>query len=907
MASHDWNRMDQEQYWKQLAYQKYDLTNCESEPLVYCGAIQDCGVFIGCKKGTDQIITTSINTKERLSLDPNELVAKELKNFFVFADGSEFDLESALKISQTGPILVKVIGQERVHIATVHQNSTLTCIDLELYDEHSERTAGGRGVHDPVLDLKHLVHLLDGAESLELIAERAAEQIQVITGFERVMVYRFQPNWDGQVIAEAVVGELPPYLDLFYPASDIPAQARKLYFESKFRMIVDTQELPVPIVTRKGFGKSEIDLSCSAFRASSPIHIQYLQNMGVRSSFSIPIKMNGQLWGLISCHGYKKPVKPTRHQRAACELASQVLAGRISDSINERRLKIKNHVYELTQGLIATVSAGKSAVDAFKAKEKELLDLTGSSGAFVRLGGEAAYVGTCPAPEYVETIVENLAGKPSLSLYESQNISEDLQLPVQKEAVGVLAVPLTLGFSDLIIWFRPEFVHEVQWGGKPAEQEKLVKSLEPRSSFAAWTETVRGKSRAWTESDRETAQYILFTFVQGIFKKAADLSRANIELERATKAKDEFIGMVSHELRTPLSVMIGWIDVLKDYQFQDDEINQALETIDRNAKLQINLINDLLDVSRIISGKMRINPEPNIDVRVIAKETIDALMPTALSKGIRLLSDFSVTSSIAADPERLRQIIWNLVTNAIKFTPKGGAVTLSLQNKESSLELAVSDTGLGIPADKIGSIFNRFEQIGENGARTGGLGLGLSIVRSLVELHGGKVFATSSGEGKGSVFTVLLPVYALKEESVRAPLVTLKPAASSALMGLRILLAEDQVEALTALSHMLSRQGAETVLVHDGKSAFEELKRGGFDLLLSDIGMPVWDGYTLIREWRRLEAERQAEPLPAIALTAYATSQDRTKALQAGFQNHIAKPIDKNELIAVIQSFNLRK
>lgn len=895
-----------EAYWKQLAYQKYDLTNCESEPLQFCGAIQDCGYFIGCEKNGEKIIAVSMNANE-LNIDPSKSLGQNFGSLFKFADGSHFEVTTAIRLSKAGPVLIKPNGSETTYVASISENKTLTCIDIEPYNQASETFAGGRGVHDPVLDLKQLVHLLDEAKTIEDITQQAAEQIQIITGFQRVMIYRFQANWDGQVIAEAIQGDYPPYLDLHYPASDIPAQARKLYYESKYRMIVDTDALPIPIATHAGLGKSEIDLSCSSFRASSPIHIQYLKNMGVRTSFSLPIKVNGELWGLVSCHGYGDAIKLTRLQRAACELASQVISGRIADAVSERRLRIRNSVYELTQQLLTKISEGATAISAFRQDSEAMLNLTSSGGAYIRISGDELYLGQCPPKQFIDQVTEKLASKVSLSVFESQSLEKDLSVPFQAEAIGGLAIPLSLGFTDLIIWFRPEHVYEVKWGGKPNEQEKLVNSLEPRTSFAAWTETVRHQSRAWTESDIETAQYVLFTFIRGIFKKAADLSKSNQELEKATRAKDEFIGMVSHELRTPLGVIIGWIDVMKDFQFREPLVNKALETIDRNARVQINLINDLLDVSRIISGKMRINPESNVDFSQIARDAVDTLLPTANSKGVKLICDVTSKHLISGDPERLRQIIWNLVTNAIKFTPKGGHVIVDIQSRSSMVDLSVTDNGIGIPANRIGSIFNRFEQIGEDGSRTGGLGLGLSIVKSLVELHGGRIGAKSNGEGAGSTFTVNLPVYALIEEFIPNTTATLKSDASALLTGLRILLAEDQPDSAQAMGHMLRRQGADVVIVGDGQEAFEELKNGQFDLLLSDIGMPKWDGYRLISEWRNLERERQAQPIPALALTAYATSQDRTNTLKAGFQNHIPKPLDKNELLAVIQSLNIKK
>ncbi|RZA17858.1 MAG: response regulator, partial [Proteobacteria bacterium] len=443
----------------------------------------------------------------------------------------------------------------------------------------------------------------------------------------------------------------------------------------------------------------------------------------------------------------------------------------------------------------------------------------------------------------------------------------------------------------------------------PTKRSNSVGRLTPRASFAAWVETVRDRSLPWSEENEESAQFLLFHFVKGIFSKAAALSHANRELERVTRAKDEFIGMVSHELRTPLSAIIGWLDILKDSVDGDDsEVLEAVEVIDRNAKLQINLINDLLDISRIISGKMRLSLASHVDVGTIGRDVVESLRPASMAKSIQLYyhNDAEIVASV--DSDRIRQIIWNLVTNAIKFTPMRGQVFVSIQKTDSSYRIEVKDTGVGLDQQHLKTIFDRFSQVEASGSVKGGLGLGLSIVKSLVELHGGQVDAQSAGLGTGATFIVEMPNIPLTPMEDKAT----KPSHSHTLLpavlrNKRVLIAEDQRDTAAALKHLLDKMGAECTVCYDGKTALKTLESTSFDLIISDVGMPELNGHELLKAWRLQERLHEKPHTPAIAVTAYATSKDRTAALESGFQSHIPKPVDKAELIAVIESLQLSK
>lgn len=381
---------------------------------------------------------------------------------------------------------------------------------------------------------------------------------------------------------------------------------------------------------------------------------------------------------------------------------------------------------------------------------------------------------------------------------------------------------------------------------------------------------------------------------------------AHAEADNANGIKDEFLALLSHELRTPLTSILGWSDLLINGKLDDVAAQHALEVIGRNARAQRQLIDDLLDISRIITGKMRLEVRP-VELGPLIETVVEVLRPAADARSIHLQTVLDpLTSPISGDPQRLQQVIWNLLTNAIKFTPKGGSVEVRLERIESHVELAISDTGQGIEAEFLPYVFDRFQQSDSSSTRRhGGLGLGLSIVRQLVELHGGTVTARSPGPEEGTTFKVILPLmsvhHIVSDEEMRATLIVTKPPADSqpSLAGLRVLVVDDEPDARELIAAVLIGRGAEVVAVECAVEALAELERQRFDLLLSDIGMPGMDGYALIEEIRRLPAERGGR-VPAAALTAYAGFQDRMRAFTAGYQTHISKPVEPAELVNVV-------
>jgi PAS domain S-box-containing protein len=383
---------------------------------------------------------------------------------------------------------------------------------------------------------------------------------------------------------------------------------------------------------------------------------------------------------------------------------------------------------------------------------------------------------------------------------------------------------------------------------------------------------------------------------------------AREEAERVGRLKDEFLATVSHELRTPLNAILGWSTLMRRLDPGSDDHKRGLETIERNARVQGEIIADLLDMSRIISGKVQLDVQ-SIDLAEVINAALDAVKLSIEAKKLRLRVTLDARAGrLRGDPGRLQQVIWNLLTNAVKFTPSGGRIDVVMERVNSHVEVCVEDSGVGIKPEFLAFVFDRFRQADSSTTRRhGGLGLGLSIVKHLVELHGGSVRVKSAGEGQGSTFIVALPISVMRiEESSRVE----RPAFSDvdvstielpSLAGVRALVVDDQEDARILICRLIEENGGRCVLAESSAQALTLIGQEDVNILISDIGMPDFDGYELIRKVRALHSS-QLRNLPAIALTAYARADDRQRALLAGFQMHVSKPVEPRELIAGIAS-----
>ena len=433
--------------------------------------------------------------------------------------------------------------------------------------------------------------------------------------------------------------------------------------------------------------------------------------------------------------------------------------------------------------------------------------------------------------------------------------------------------------------------------------------------------TASGETRLWEYYNTLRTDGVETPIVRGmahdVTERREALKRekeARLEAEAANRVKDEFLSTLSHELRTPLTAIVGWSDLLLHDEVAPHKQREAIATIVRNANSQGQLINDLLEVSRIITGKLRLE-FASCELEPVIQTAVEAVRPTAEAKGVKLqLLLEPDTGPVSGDRERLQQIVWNLLSNGVKFTRQGGLVQVKLQRANGQVEVVVSDSGVGIDREFLPHVFERFRQADGSTTRTyGGLGLGLAIVRHLVELHGGSVAADSAGSNKGATFTVRFPAmiefvgqqFELTELVENQTVSAESRVREQSLSGLRVLMVDDEFDARALVTVMLEASGAQVLAVASAAEALDSIESWKPDLLIADIGMPVEDGYSLIRKVRALPNERGGQT-PAVALTAYARSDDRQRALAEGYQVHVAKPVDRVELATVISTLYQR-
>ena len=878
-------------------YGAVDLVDCEQEPIHVPGAIQPHGFLLGVFPAEMEIALASANVSDVLGR-PGPFIGRGLDSLLDPACIAQI----RTSLLSTGPnhvesVRTRILGEPWECV--FHSNGDLLIVECEPSERDEPETA---------LDFyrrsqRALTRLQSGVRLNEL-CRIAAREVQQLTGFDRVMVYRFHADHSGEVIAEAKLPKLDSYLGLRYPASDIPPQARRLYELNTLRLIaqVDYEPSPIEPVANPLTGEP-LDLSHSILRSVSPIHREYLRNMGVGASMSISLlDEDRKLWGLIACHHYDR--KFLSHEvRRTCDFLGQALSWQITAG---ERAAVAQRIAEsstLRADLLKQVSTTNDMAEALSRDPEGLLAIVESAAAVVVLSGRVQAIGcdegTMELIDGIRDTIDETGAFFSDDLHESLG-AEPGSLPWS----GAAAISLDSAHRDLIVWLRPEFRHEVRWGHENAKNQTAVaKRLSPPGSFATWEETVRGRAEPWRPWQMEAARLFRAALIESLARRAEYLEKLNAELREASEMKDVFLATVSHELRNPMNAIVGWIHLLQSDRLPEERRRYGLETLQRNASVQQQLIDDLLDVSRVISGKLSLKLKP-CDLGDIVDAAIDTVSSAAEAKSITISRRVDSSAvDINGDPDRLQQVVWNLLTNAVKFTPKGGRVRLSVERQESSSVIIVSDNGEGIEADLLDTIFDRFHQGRRKAGARGGLGLGLSLVSGLTELHGGTVRAFSEGPGTGSQFEVVRPRASIRMPAENPDRPTFEPELGDGppLDGLTVLCIDDDRDTTELMAEILGAAGARVETANSGAEALERLAQTKVDVLVSDVGMPEMDGYELIQRIRR-GAVAGAESVPAAALTAYGQSRDRTRAFAAGFQTHLAKPVDGTELRTIIAS-----
>jgi chemotaxis family two-component system sensor kinase Cph1 len=910
---------------------KFDLTNCDQEPITVPNLIQPHGVLIVLN---DDLIVqqVSANAGGYLGVEAEQCLGKNLGTIIDASVVQTIQRWAGRLPSQWTPVYlasVKAVQTEQVLDAIVHRIGGGELIVLELEPAHRRADAERFDIYPQV---QIALTAVRAAQTVADLCRIVAEQVRSINGFDRVMVYRFDSEWNGEVIAEDKRNDLEPFLGLHYPASDIPVQARQLYTKNWLRFIPNRDYTPSPMMPAKSpITNDLLDMSFCVLRSVSPIHIEYLRNMGVWASMSISLILDGKLWGLVACHHYSRRLVPFEVRTASEHLGqvmSLMLAARehsdtAQDAADKRR-KIDQ--------LVARVDPTQKFPNALLDDRTGLLSLVSCGGAAIVNGHEVQRIGQTPSEQDILDIVSAIRKAGDREVFDTEYVQDLVgHGRLANVAAGLLAVSLTRFGQRYLIWFRPEQLRQVNWAGDP--NKSVVKGdegvrLSPRGSFALWRQTVHGRSFPWSNSERRVAIELRQALAAKLLAHSEELVSRNLELhasghekdsvieseraarlqaERVGRLKDEFVATLSHELRTPLNAIQGWTQLLRRGSRSPEDVEEALEVIERNARIQTQMVEELLDMSRITSGKLKLNVQP-VELPAVLDAAIATVKVAADNKNIRIhkMVDELGDTTVTGDPDRLQQIFWNLLSNAVKFTPKNGEVKVAVRRVESHVEMSVIDTGIGIKPEFLPHVFERFRQENASTNRQhGGLGLGLAIVRHLVELQGGTVSADSAGEYMGATFTVTLPIRAVaprhhfidqdEEPSVDAPI-------EVDLAGRKILVLDDEPDAREMVKRVLVECHADVISAGSAREALDLLAHEPFDVVVSDIGMPEMDGYQFIKKVRELEAKRQSHKTPVVALTAYARAEDRRKILISGFQAHVSKPVDAGDLVVVVAS-----
>lgn len=725
-----------------------DLEACAREPIHIPGAIQPHGALVVLRPGDWLILQASRN----------------ISDYF----GSE------MRIGQK-PVhgLADVIEQIEAWYRTPEPFLAFSCVDLGLTGlahrsdglvivevEESE----ARPLDQVFTSLRAFTQRLGAEQDISSSLETTAQFIQSLTGFDRVLVYRFDGDWNGHVVAEAGNGNLPSYLDLRFPASDIPAQARALYASNRLRIIPDAGYTPVPLEpVLNPLTDRPLDLSFSQLRSVSPVHLEYMKNMGTGASMSVSIMMEGQLWGLISCHsaGSHRVSQPVRE---TCDFVAQSLAMRIGALERAEKAAKNVELGAITNRLLATMASAPNWKEGLIAEPQVLLSQVDAAGVIIVDEDMIQSTGEVPGETDVRALVAWLNQKQDLDYVATHSLATDMPEAERfaASASGILAVRISEFRSSWLVWCRPELVKTVKWGGNPHKAVQESGRIHPRKSFSAWRELLRMQSKLWDEAEIAAALNLRRAIVGIVLRKAEELAQLSSELQRSNKELEAFSYSVSHDLRAPFRHIVGFAQLLREREMNLDEKSQHyLQTISDAAVSAGRLVDDLLNFSQL--GRASISPKP-VDMNKLVAEVIKSLKMDTEGRQIDWI--IAPLPDAWGDATLLRQVWYNLLDNAVKYTrPKSSAKIVVDGHREGEIaRYRVEDNGVGFDMTYVGKLFGVFQRL-QRAEDFEGTGIGLALVRRIIERHNGSIRA----EGKvdeGAVFTFALPVQMRKGRAI---------------------------------------------------------------------------------------------------------------------------------------------
>lgn len=748
-----------------------DLDACSREPIHRPGSIQPHGMllaFSGSDAGAP-LIQASANAAPALGMPLERALGQPLERALhpQIAAAVRSFLAAGPVPSRPVPVAVTELPgagrcQLLAHAVGDAAGGSVVILELERLD----------GLETDLLDhvyprMREALERLDALNAPADLLSCAAQEVRALTGFDRVLIYRFDADWHGTVVAEDGNGRLPSYMDLRFPASDIPTQARELYRLNRQRLIPDAGYAPVPLVAMPLVappplpdGAPPLDLSFSVLRSVSPVHVQYMRNMETASSMSVSILLHGALWGLVSCH-HQEPKAVSYAVRSACDLIAQILSVRIAAVEDRRDAEHRIALQSIQARLLAAMAQADPFLAGLTQHPDDLLRFANASGAAVVFERRCTLVGDTPTEEQVRALVDWLAAQGEPEQFETDSLPAlyPAAADFEGKAAGLLAIAVSKLHASYVLWFRPEVVRTVRWGGdprKPLDRDGRGpgQGLSPRASFETWKETVRHRALPWTAAERDTAAALRHAVIGIVLRKAEELAALSRELARSNKELESFSYSVSHDLRAPFRHIVGYAELLQELESDQlsDTGKRYLDVIVDAANSAGTLVDNLLHFSQM--GRSELTPVA-MDMSALVAEVRETLASETAGRAIEW--DIAPLPTVRGDPVMMRLVLQNLLSNAIKYSRgrEPARIAVGCEDRPTETLFFVRDNGVGFNQAYEKKLFGVFQRLHRN-EEFEGIGIGLANVRRAVDRHGGRTWAEGR-LGEGATFFFTLP------------------------------------------------------------------------------------------------------------------------------------------------------
>ena len=875
-----------------------NFERCEDEPIHIPESIQSYGFLIAFNYKDLKISIVSDNCEsvftepligkhflEILSSDTNERAFLEE----TFDRVTKTKIRLPIKLHLKASMLEE--GTAIDYLAVVYDSGQNYVVELEPATEFRDTYSAEQFIK---LYAMSIAPRFKEMTSLREMAQEMVSTIRYLTNMDRVVLYKFNDDYSGKVIAEAKADDMDSYQDLYFPASDIPAQARALYKTNWVRLTPDTELPPARLVpSTEASGREPLDLTRSLLRTFSPIHLQYIRNQGLRASFSISLVTDGELYGLISCH-HREPSYIPQDVRLQCENLSQLFSWHLLAKEEEIAKHKKYATDEAVDAMLDRIGPANPISRVVKSGEKAFLEALNSSGFVYYSQYETITLGSTLPIELIKEIFSKASSQGGFP-YTNDALYDDYPEARQYGIAGIMIIPLFEKKQYFTAWFRKE-THRVQkWIG--AEDEKSedapkAQRLKPRASFTIHTRTIKGRSTSFDKADVDTANRLNRMFLVYALDVQERMHISIQELEKQDNYRNEFLATLAHELRNPLGPIMSGASILETVD--DDKTRKRVTAIiNRQAEYMSKLINDLMDVSRITRGKVKLEFE-KLSIQDVLSDSLEIVDQQVKAKKHNITVNYLEKDvTVYGDKARLSQIFSNIIHNAAKYTSEQGSITVDIREEGVMVVVAVKDNGMGIPEDRLKDVFNMFTQIEAHSTHTkGGLGIGLTLVSKLVMLHHGDVSVMSEGLGRGSTFEVRLPISKMAYE--QSDNQEVEPTIQS---QTKVMFVDDNADLIDAYCLLAESMGVTALGITSPKEAVAEFKAFKPNFVFLDIGMPDIDGYELVK---MLKALPESENVKFYSQSGWGSEKYVEDSQAAGFDQHFVKPLSKDTIQSVL-------